>query len=292
MTKKGHVCAVCNTNIAKSIFKSQCGVCKRYYHPGCANLTEVEVRVMYEKKLPWTCSKCQPAQQQSRTNYDILRRTSFNQQDDQIPLSLDTALAQHSRASNQFSFSGQNRRQTMYQISENHPMSCGESGQAGTSQRKRNSQYDEPNEDVSSLRSILLDLRGEVRSLKDEVVTMKESLDFINAMYESQKHTTKVLGEMIDDVKKENSKLRADVTFLQNKLHVIDQQQNGKKLMINGPYNRNDSDDEIKLKTFKVLKFVSQDGNEKSFNWYVPEKKNASQYSLCVKERQHQMQQD
>lgn len=76
--------------------------------------------------------------------------------------------------------------------------------------------------DVDSLRSLILELKAEIGGLKNEVSDMNHSLEFLNSMYEEQRRTNKVMGEMMDEVKKENSVLRADLASLQSKISQID----------------------------------------------------------------------
>lgn len=231
---KGHLCGVCNATIPKTVYKIQCGNCQRYHHPLCVRLSEAEARVMYEQKVSWSCDKC--------------------------------SLGHTSQASTEFTLSNQDRRNSIYQQNSDVVTSLG-TGQGGrigdrfalTSHNRRLTMHQEKNDDDETLRSIILDLRTEVRSLKDDVFSIKESLDFVNSMYESQKKTTKVLADMIDEIKKENISLRADVTTLRNKLHGIETEKNGKKLLINGAYSMTDNDNIIKMKTLKVLKFVTGD---------------------------------
>lgn len=116
--------------------------------------------------------------------------------------------------------------------------------------------------DSDLLRSLILELKTEIKGLKGDVTDIKESLEFLNAIYEEQKQTNKVMGDMIDEVKKENAKLRADMINLQNKMSELETDKNGKCLVINGAYENGDADIVLKNKTTALLKYVNDEFTE------------------------------
>nr|CAH7754778.1 unnamed protein product [Callosobruchus chinensis] len=51
-------CQFCQKNIPKTKIKLNCGVCSCFYHYECADLTEIEARLMIAEKTPWKCEEC------------------------------------------------------------------------------------------------------------------------------------------------------------------------------------------------------------------------------------------
>nr|CAI5857152.1 unnamed protein product [Callosobruchus analis] len=51
-------CQLCQKNISKTKIKLNCGVCNCFYHYECADLTEIEARLMIAEKTPWKCEEC------------------------------------------------------------------------------------------------------------------------------------------------------------------------------------------------------------------------------------------
>lgn len=107
--------------------------------------------------------------------------------------------------------------------------------------------------------ALVTELKVEIGGLRSEVSTMKQSLEFFNSLYEEQKQANKVMGEMMEEIKRENTKLRTDLTLLQNKVLSMEIIKCDKSLVINGAFDSGDNDDVIKKKTLKVLKYITPD---------------------------------
>ena len=140
-----------------------------------------------------------------------------------------------------------------------------------------------------SLRTLILELKTEIGDLRNEVSTVKNSLEFFNSMYEEQKQTTKIMGEMIDEIKKENSNLRADITLLQNKISKMETEKAGKCLVINGAYDSSDQDNVVKDKTVKLLRYVNNEFSDNHIeNFRIIKPRNKPTF-VCVSLKQKSM---
>lgn len=111
----------------------------------------------------------------------------------------------------------------------------------------------------TALTALVVELKAEIGGLRSEVSTMKQSLEFFNSLYEEQRKANKVMGEMMEEVKRENNKLRNDLTLLQNKVLNMEIVKCDKSIEINGAFEGADNDDVIKKKALKVLKYVIPD---------------------------------
>lgn len=200
-------CGECDTRVAKQCPNLQCVECKRWYHSvTCTKITEVEERLLFEQKKPWSCKKC--------------KRLTLN--------------GLGGQNSNGQSFSNLNRR--ISSIPEG--------------------------KDLDSIYSLLLEMKTEIAVIHNDMGEIKTSLEFLNGMYEEQRQINKVMSDMIEETRCENKKLREELSLVQSKLLEMEADKVSTKLMINGAFDKEDTEGVLFEKSLKVLSFVDTSINK------------------------------
>lgn len=110
--------------------------------------------------------------------------------------------------------------------------------------------------DLDSIYSLLLELKTEMEEIHNDMGEVKTSLEFLHGMYEEQRQINKVMGDMIEETKCENKKLREELSLVQSKLLEMEADKVSTKLMINGAFDKDDSEKVLFEKSLKVLSFV------------------------------------
>lgn len=146
---------------------------------------------------------------------------------------------------------GKCRRLTMHELSITQ---CSNKGPSGT-QNWRKSISPGPR-DIESIYSLLIELKGEVGQLSNNVTEVKKSLEFLNGMYEEQRQWNKVMGEMIEENKKENKKLREELSLVQTKLAEMEAEKVSNRLIINGAFENGDTEEVLMERSLRVLKHI------------------------------------
>ena len=152
------------------------------------------------------------------------------------------------------------KRQSMFIANEKQLAGPTDNYNGATSHGRRTTLGGEQN-DFDSLRLLIVELKTEISGLRGEVSTIQQSLEFMNGIYEEQRQTNKIMEDMIDEVKKENEKLSAEVSDLQNRISKVETRvetsKKGVTVVINGAYESNDADSTIKDKTLKILNYIN-----------------------------------
>ncbi|CAG9769754.1 unnamed protein product [Ceutorhynchus assimilis] len=110
--------------------------------------------------------------------------------------------------------------------------------------------------DIDSIYSLLIELKGEVGQLSNNITEVKTSFEFLNGMYEEQRQWNKVMGEMIEETKNENKKLRDELSLVQTKLAEMEAEKVSNKLIINGAFEIGDTEETLLERSIKVLKHI------------------------------------
>ncbi|CAG9763647.1 unnamed protein product [Ceutorhynchus assimilis] len=116
--------------------------------------------------------------------------------------------------------------------------------------------------DLDSIYSLLLELKTEMAVIHKDMDEVKTSLDFLHGMYDEQRQINKVMSDMIEETRGENKKLREELSLVQSKLLEIEADKVSTMLMINGAFDKEDTEKVLLEKSLKVLNFVDNSINK------------------------------
>ncbi|KAG5886958.1 hypothetical protein JTB14_011914 [Gonioctena quinquepunctata] len=110
---------------------------------------------------------------------------------------------------------------------------------------------------VAAMDGCLSELTSRVKELRIEIAEMKESLNFLNELLESERVRNQVLSEMVGELRAENVDLKRDVSYMTSYVNSTEYQKIKNNLAIAGLCkNGNEDLNSMKLNVLSVLKTI------------------------------------
>lgn len=210
-------CAGCRNKISNKHFLS-CAFCKLKYDLTCANLTDKRFLTMgIDQKNKWKCHGCrakQPKMDNTNTpvrpnDSPIKSRDSIDSHPDNINVTYRKKFQADDSIINEYSSLDQ--QQSLITKDDVRAIIREEL----TSMRQALSQ--ELHQTLKQL------VRNELQSIKEEVIALESSVEFLNENYENNKSDIAKYQESLSKLQKENTQLNNCVHDLQIRLHVMEQ---------------------------------------------------------------------
>lgn len=102
-------------------------------------------------------------------------------------------------------------------------------------------------------------LKDLIRDLKEEMSTLRQSMDYMNNLFENERSRNKILADIVEEVKCENENLKKELHHIKNVVNNFEYQKIRNNLVISGVCeNINEKQDEVKTKVLSVLKTIDK----------------------------------